>query len=168
MRVDVAAISLGSNLGDRVAMIQAAIECLRSVPRLRVLAVSSLIHTEPVRVECEVDPGGEYINGAALIKTSRPPLEVLAELHEIERRLGRNRLTQPHGEARVIDLDLLVCGDQIICTPELRLPHPGLATRSFVLMPLAEIAPDLKVPGLNATIAELLQRLNQASKGATS
>ncbi len=166
MAIDVAAISLGSNLGDRVVAIHAAVERLGVVPGVRLLAVSSLIVTAPVRVAPGVDPGGEYVNAAALIETSRSPLELLIELHAIERGLGRDRTQQPHGGARVIDLDLLVCGEHVIETPELRLPHPGIASRAFVLRPLAEIAPSLRVPVWNATVAELLERLSVQSNGA--
>jgi 2-amino-4-hydroxy-6-hydroxymethyldihydropteridine diphosphokinase len=166
MTAELAAISLGSNLGDRFANVHAGVDGLRRVAGVRVISVSRLISTLPVRVHRDVDPGGEYVNGAVLIQTTLSPHALLQELHAIERAAGRDRAKQPHAGPRVLDLDLLVCGRHIVDTDAVRVPHPGLASRAFVLEPLAEIAPDLVVPGINATIAELWARLIASDAGA--
>lgn len=141
------AIALGSNLGDRRASIASAIEALRHVPGSTVLAVSSVIETAAVPTAPGVDPGGAYLNACATLRTTLGPAELLAHLHAIERRLGRDRSTQPHGAARTIDLDLLLYGERIIDEPSLVVPHPRLHERVFVLEPLAQIAGEWRIPG---------------------
>jgi len=134
-------VGIGSNLGDREAHLQAAIELLGSEPGIDVVAVSSFRDTEPVGpVE---QP--RFLNGAVRIATSLGAHEVLDSILAIERRLGRVR-TELWGP-RTIDLDLLVYGDEIVDEPGLTVPHPRLHERRFALEPLAELAPDLVVPG---------------------
>jgi len=150
----IAAIALGSNIGDRAANLQAAVERLSTLGRP--VAVSSFYDTAPVGYLDQP----RFLNAAALIETALGPLELLESLLGIEREMGRDRsATVPKGP-RVIDLDLLLFADQVMETPTLILPHPALRERRFVLEPLAEIAPEMSDPVTRMTVAELLARLN--------
>jgi 2-amino-4-hydroxy-6-hydroxymethyldihydropteridine diphosphokinase len=146
------AIALGSNLGDRIAILTGAIECLRTNPAIDVLAVSSWYPTAPIG-----PPQPDYLNGCALLQTSLEPLELLATLHQIEAKFGRIR--QEVWGARTLDLDLLLYGDRMIDTPTLQVPHPRMAERAFVLVPLAEIAPNWIEPKSGHPIGDLLSKL---------
>jgi 2-amino-4-hydroxy-6-hydroxymethyldihydropteridine diphosphokinase len=151
-------IGLGSNLGDREATLNGAIAALGNTPGVVVRTVSSFHETEPVGGP----PGqGMFKNAAAVIETTLDPLELLHALQEIEARFGRAR-TVRFGE-RTLDLDLLLFDDRIIETLELSIPHPRLATRRFVLEPLAEIAPDAIDPVAKRTVAGLLADLDHRS-----
>jgi 2-amino-4-hydroxy-6-hydroxymethyldihydropteridine diphosphokinase len=153
-----ALIGLGSNLGDRDAMLNGAISALGNTPGLVVRRVSSFHETEPVGGP----PGqGKFKNAAAAVETTLAPSVLLRALQDIEARFGRTR-TVRWGE-RTLDLDLLLFDDRIIDTPELCVPHPRLATRRFVLEPLAEIAPDAIDPITKRTIAGILADLNHQS-----
>ena len=147
-------VGLGSNVGDRAANIASAIERLRDTPGVVVAAVSSLIETDAVGGPAESPP---YLNGAATLQTSLPPHELLRALLAIEAGLGRVRLER--WGPRTLDLDLLLYGDQVICTGELTVPHPLMHTRRFVLQPLAEIAANVIHPGAGLPIAALLDAL---------
>jgi 2-amino-4-hydroxy-6-hydroxymethyldihydropteridine diphosphokinase len=138
--VPLAYVGLGSNLGDREAMLTRAIDLLGE--RVRVRAVSSIRETEPWGL---VDQP-PFLNAAVEIDTELGPLELLGLLLELERLLGRTREGQRYGP-RTIDLDLLVYGDQIVEEPGLTVPHPRLHERRFALEPLAELEPELVVPG---------------------
>jgi 2-amino-4-hydroxy-6-hydroxymethyldihydropteridine diphosphokinase len=147
-------VGLGSNLGDREALLRRAIAAIAKLPATEVRAVSSFRDTAPVGI---VDQP-RFLNGAAELETSLPPDELLAGLLEIERRLGRDRRWVPSGGPRTVDLDLLLYGDARISTPGLEIPHPRLAERRFVLEPLAELDPGLEVPAkgrVQALLAEL-------------
>ena len=146
-------IGIGANLGDREATIRDALDLLRAEPGIAVEAVSALRDTEPVGV---VDQP-RFLNGAARLATALPPRELLERLLAIEARLGRVRTGEKDGP-RTIDLDLLVYDAEVVAEPGLRLPHPRLAERRFVLEPLAELDPGLVVPGLG-TVRELLAGL---------
>lgn len=169
-----AAIALGSNLGDRAATLRSAAGAIEQLPGVRLVAVSSFHETAPVPVPHgpgaapPPDPGGPYLNAAAVVETTLAPPALLNALHEIERRFGRDRATQPHGAARTLDLDLLTVGDLRVDLPTLRLPHPRLRRRAFVLAPLAEIAPDLVIPSSDgqpaATVAACLRALVQEGR----
>lgn len=160
-----AAVAMGSNLGDRRANLLAAVAELAAIPSTQVVRVSSFVQTEAVAVMPGVDPGPWYLNGAALVRTTLSPSELLAQLLALERRLGRDRATQAHGLARVIDLDLLLMDDLVVRTSELTLPHPRMHERAFVLRPLAEIAPGMVIATLNRTVAEALARLEDEHQG---
>lgn len=155
MTVATAAVALGSNLGDRRALIQAAVADLEAHPEIDVVAVSTLIETEPVGPP----PQGPYLNGAVLLRTTLGPRDLLAALHVIEAAHGRRRAAGQHWTARRLDLDLLLYDDLVLDEPGLTLPHPRMHSRTFVLGPLAEIAPALVHPVLDQTIRALYDRL---------
>ena len=147
-------LGLGSNLGDRRASIEAALGALAAHPSIRVAAVSALRETEPVGGP----PGqGPYLNGAARIETDLAPAALLAELKRVERLLGRRE--GPRWGPREIDLDILLYGDTVLATADLTIPHPRLRERPFVLVPLAEIAPDAVDPVTKSTVRDLLAKL---------
>ena len=136
-------IGLGSNLHGPARQLQAAIEMLGRLTRTRLIAQSSLYRSAPF--------GGieqpDFMNAAASVLTQLSAQELLAELQQIEVRRGRDRDEVRWGP-RVLDLDLLVYGGMTIADPDLTVPHPGIAERNFVLLPLQEIAPDIVIPGL--------------------
>jgi 2-amino-4-hydroxy-6-hydroxymethyldihydropteridine diphosphokinase len=142
-------IALGSNLGDRASMLGRAIAAMNSAG-IHVVRQSSLYVTEPVGA-----PGqGWFLNAVVEAETSLLPLQLLHALLKIERELGRRRLT-PHGP-RAIDLDILFYGSSVIRSRDLEVPHPRLTERRFVLIPLAQLAPDLRHPVSHKSINQLL------------
>ena len=146
------AIALGSNVGDRRATLNAAIEALR--PWIRNLHASSFYDTPYVGTD--VQPS--VLNGAAIGVTSLSGRELLERLLAIEQDFGR---TRPYGGApRTLDLDLILYGDAIIDEPELVVPHPRFRERRFVLEPLAEIAPEWRDPVSGRTASDLLRALD--------
>ena len=136
-------IALGSNLGDREGALRAALEALAAEPGIDVVAVSRLRDTEPVGYLDQP----RFLNGVAAVETALSAAELLAALLAVERRLGRRREGVPPQGPRTLDLDLLLYGREEIDEPGLRVPHPRMHEREFVLGPLAEIAPGLEVPG---------------------
>ena len=149
-------LSLGSNLGDRLENLRRA--CAALAPRgIRLRRASSLYETEPVDVQDQ----GWFLNCVIEVETALPPARLLEVLQQIERELGRERL-QPKGP-RTIDLDILLYGDLMIRDENLVVPHPRLHERRFVLEPLRELAPSLKVPFLDRTVEELARELQDFS-----
>jgi 2-amino-4-hydroxy-6-hydroxymethyldihydropteridine diphosphokinase len=136
-------VALGSNLDDPHAQVLRAFEALAAVRGSRLVARSSLYRSPPLGPVAQPD----FLNAVAGILTTLPAREFLAELKSLEERLGRARPVQRWGPRR-IDLDLLVHGTARVDEPGLTVPHPGIAERQFVLEPLAEIAPELEVPGV--------------------
>jgi 2-amino-4-hydroxy-6-hydroxymethyldihydropteridine diphosphokinase len=133
-------IALGSNLQQPQQQVQQAFSELASLPKTRLIKHSSLYRTAPVGYDNQPD----FINAAAEIETELAPLELLHALLALESTHGRER---PFPNApRVLDLDLLLYDDMVMNTAELTLPHPRMHERGFVLLPLAEIAPDLIIP----------------------
>ena len=133
-------LSLGSNLGDRETKIREALDLLAGDPDIRVERTSSLYETAPVGMSEQPD----FINAVALVETDLPPSELLRRVQRIESALGRDR--NQHWGPRIIDLDILLYGDQSVDTAFLTIPHPRMMERAFVMAPLAEIAPDLRLP----------------------
>ncbi|MDO4921284.1 MAG: 2-amino-4-hydroxy-6-hydroxymethyldihydropteridine diphosphokinase [Phascolarctobacterium sp.] len=145
-------VALGSNLGDKEAHLRRALLLLLQ-QGVEVERVSSFIITEPYGVTDQP----QFLNGVCRVRTVLPPLALLRTLLAVERQMGRVRLRR-WGE-RNIDLDLLLYEDVLLDTPELRLPHPDMQNRDFVLLPLAEIAPTLQHPTLHKSMAQLQEEL---------
>ena len=141
-------LALGSNLGDKEANLRRALELVQQ-RGVEVVKTSSFICTEPYGVTDQP----QFLNGVCEVRTSLVPLALLHTLLEIEQEMGRVRLR--HWGERNIDLDLLLYEDVVMDTPELILPHPDMQNRDFVLLPLAEIAPELVHPILQKSIEEL-------------
>lgn len=135
-------VGLGANLGDREQMLGLALERLAAEPSIELVTASTLRETEP---EDFLDQPN-FLNGAAAVETDLSPRQLLARLQLIECELGRRR-AGPRFGPRVIDLDLLLYGSEIVSEPELEIPHPRLHLRRFALEPLAELEPELEVPG---------------------
>jgi 2-amino-4-hydroxy-6-hydroxymethyldihydropteridine diphosphokinase len=142
-------VALGSNLGDPVGTLKDAIESLAALRGSLLKAVSSLYRTAPVGLKHQPD----FINAVVALDTRLPPTELLQELFAVEAHFGRQRGVK--NAPRTLDLDLLLHGDTVQDDPELTLPHPRMHERAFVLAPLAEIAPDIAVPG-RGLVADLL------------
>jgi 2-amino-4-hydroxy-6-hydroxymethyldihydropteridine diphosphokinase len=147
-------LAFGSNLGNREANIRMAIG--RLTPLVRVDAVSSLYETPPMGVEDQP----AFLNAVACVTTGLTPPALLRYVKTLEEEIGRR--PGPRWGPRPIDIDILLMGDQVVDTDALTLPHPRLAERAFVLVPLAELAPDLVPPGQSDTIAKLAGRIDTA------
>jgi 2-amino-4-hydroxy-6-hydroxymethyldihydropteridine diphosphokinase len=146
-------VGLGSNMGDREQMLWGAIHMLAFNPDVDVVAVSSIRETDPVGV-LDQPP---FLNAAVAVDTELDPHALLGLLLAVERELGRTR-EGPRFGPRTIDLDLLLYGEEVVEEPGLTVPHPRLHERKFALEPLAELDPDLDVPG-RGTVQALLARL---------
>ncbi len=146
-------LSLGSNLGDRKAALQNAIQRLNTLGK--VLSVSSFYETEPV----EFTRQPWFLNCAVALETEKMPKQLLSSIMKVEQELGRRRQDELAKGPRVIDIDILLFGNSVIDTPQLTLPHPAMQHRRFVLEPLSEIAPDARHPVLKLTVRELLDAL---------
>ncbi len=155
-------LGLGANLGDRAANIKAALDMLPASSGVRVVKVSSLMEN-PAQGGPEGAPN--FLNAAARIETSLGSHALLHRMMEIERKLHRQRRVK--WEPRTIDMDLLLYGDQIISSQELVVPHPLMHERRFVLVPLAEIAPEAVHPALQMTVLGLLTNLDQNNSETT-
>lgn len=148
--------SLGSNLGDRAANLRAAIGALPSA-NVRVKKVSSFYETEPV--DYANQPW--FLNCVVEGETTSPPVPLLRALHEIEAHLGSTKAFAKG--PRLLDIDILLYANESIHTPELQIPHPRMLERKFVLIPLAEIAPELQHPSWTQNVRELLAQCKDLS-----
>ena len=148
-------VALGSNLGDREGTLLAALDALAAEPGIDVVAVSRFYDTDPVGY---VDQP-RFLNGAAAIDTELPAGELLQRLLALELSFGRRREGVPAQGPRTLDLDLLLYGDAEIDEPGLRIPHPRMHERRFVLEPLMDLDPALEVPG-KGQVQDILARLH--------
>jgi 2-amino-4-hydroxy-6-hydroxymethyldihydropteridine diphosphokinase len=146
-------LSLGSNLGDRVANLRAAIAALGSLGT--VTAVSSFYETEPV----EYTRQPWFVNCAVALETEKMPKQLLHAVLKIERDMGRRRNPNQIKGPRPLDIDILLFGSSIVDISGLQIPHPAMPQRRFVLAPLAEIAPEVRHPVLKKSIRELRDEL---------
>ncbi len=153
-------VGLGANLGDPRLQLQEALARLADSEEIEVVKVSSFYLNPPL------GPPDQpwYVNAVAQIRTRLTPEELLRVLHRVEREMGRFR--QERWGPRLIDLDLLLYGGEILSGPDLKVPHPEMQHRSFVLVPLAEIAPQAWHPALRKTVAELLAELDPQDREA--
>ncbi|MEY2977281.1 MAG: 2-amino-4-hydroxy-6-hydroxymethyldihydropteridine diphosphokinase [Prochlorotrichaceae cyanobacterium] len=142
------AIALGSNLGESYQIMTEAIVFLGHTPGIHVVAQSPLYQTAPVG-----PPQPDYLNACALLQVTHAPHPLLQILLDIERKFGRVR--RERWGPRLLDLDLILYGQEIIDTPDLQVPHPRMRERSFVLVPLADIAPDWFDPVTGKRIEDL-------------
>jgi 2-amino-4-hydroxy-6-hydroxymethyldihydropteridine diphosphokinase len=153
--MNTAYVALGANLGDPASTVRAAFGALANLPESRITRCSSLYRTTPVGIAEQPD----FINAVVALATTLAPETLLDELLELESRFGRQR-AEKNGP-RTLDLDLLLYNDIFLDLPRLTLPHPRLHLRAFVLQPLAEIAPDLQIPGRGGIGAWLPAVANQ-------
>jgi 2-amino-4-hydroxy-6-hydroxymethyldihydropteridine diphosphokinase len=153
-------IALGSNLGDPPAQLYAALERLRAAHGLKLLDVSGFYRTAPLGPPGQPD----YCNAVCEIETALEPDALLDLLQGIEHAAGRVRQGERWGP-RILDLDLLHMEGRSVATPRLSLPHPELHRRAFVLVPLAEIAPELEIPG-QGRVADLAAAVDQSGVSA--
>jgi len=140
-------IALGSNIGDRIGYLSAALRELDSLGELT--AASSIYETEPLGQSRQ-----PFLNQVIALQTELVPADLLQQLKRIEKKLGRK--DRGHWAAREIDLDMLLFGQQVLWQPNLQVPHAELAHRRFVLVPLCELVPDLPHPALGLSMRELL------------
>ena len=148
---EISYLSVGSNLGDRATNLRTAVAQLEAAGRL--LAVSAIYETQPV----DVPNQPWFLNCVAAIKTEKTPGELLQLALQVEATMGRVRMRDKG--ARKIDIDIVLFGDRVVNEPGLRIPHPAMHHRRFVLEPLVEIAPEARHPELGKTARELLAAL---------
>ena len=152
------AVALGSNLDDRLGNLRAARKAIFSLANVKPpILCSAIYETEPI--DCE--PGaGRFLNAVVEFQYEGAPARLLEQLIQMEETLGRRR-DHPKNVSRTIDMDLLYCGDQQIENRRLQLPHPRMQLRKFVLQPLADIRPNLILPGQTKSFRELLAEVEQ-------
>jgi 2-amino-4-hydroxy-6-hydroxymethyldihydropteridine diphosphokinase len=155
------AIALGSNLGDRLGNLRAAQKAILGLSNVKPPILSSAIYeTDPVGCE----PGAQnFLNAVVEFDYEGDPVTLLDQVIRIEQALGRRR-DHPKNVSRTIDIDLLYCADRNIENERLQLPHPRMQVRKFVLRPLADIRPNLILPGQKKTVRQLLRELKQSGE----
>ena len=155
----IAYIGLGSNLSEPIKQVQLAITEIKDIPHSQIVNVSSLYLSKPMGPQDQDD----YINAVLALKTSLSAVELLNTLQTIENKAGRVRKENRWG-ARILDLDIILFGNEVIRTDRLTIPHYGMYEREFVLLPLADISPELTLP--NGENVKLLSQ-NIANNGIT-
>jgi 2-amino-4-hydroxy-6-hydroxymethyldihydropteridine diphosphokinase len=148
-------LGFGANLGDRRKTLECAVDVLRGLENVKVVAVSCWHRSQPVGGP---SGQGEFLNGAVVVETTLDPHALLLVAGQIEDQFGRKRGVR--WAARTLDIDLLLYDEQIIRTPSLEVPHPRMHLRQFVLGPAAEVVPDWVHPQLNQTVSQLCQQLD--------
>ncbi|MGV3240492.1 2-amino-4-hydroxy-6-hydroxymethyldihydropteridine diphosphokinase [Streptococcus hyovaginalis] len=146
-------LSLGSNIGDRLEYIREAVQMLHNQEEIKVVNISSVYETDPVGYEEQA----LFLNIVIQVETSLNPLSLLEQCQKIESELGRKRIIR--WGPRTIDLDILLYNQENIVSEKLIIPHPRIEERAFVLVPLIEIAPDIKLPNKPILLKESLQLL---------
>ncbi|MEL6438195.1 MAG: 2-amino-4-hydroxy-6-hydroxymethyldihydropteridine diphosphokinase [Cyanobacteria bacterium J06621_8] len=149
------AIALGSNQGNSQAILENSLQTLQQIPGITLQKSSSLYQTKP---QGTPTPQPDYLNGCALLSVAQSPVELLNILQAVEIQYGR--VSKGTLQPRTLDLDLLLYGDLILDTLNLTIPHPRLTERGFVLVPLAEIAPDWIEPVSKSTVVQLLEKVD--------
>jgi 2-amino-4-hydroxy-6-hydroxymethyldihydropteridine diphosphokinase len=152
-------VGLGSNLGDRKANVREAMERLAKLPDTRIVKASSLYESEPLG-----DAKTWFVNSALEIETELEPDELLKRTRAIEATMGRKRVKGKRWGSRVIDIDILLFDNQTVNKRTLKIPHPEMHKRRFVLLPLSELAPHVTHPHLGTTVSELLGGLKDPKK----
>lgn len=154
-------LGIGTNLGDKKANLKTAIKNIKDIEGVEIVRISSFYVTPPWGKEDQ----DEFLNGVVEIETDIPPLELLRELQAIEINMGRER--KEKWGPRNIDIDILLYGEEVMDLEELKVPHPYMRERLFVLVPLNEIRPDLVFPDDGATIGEVLAKALEGGKKET-
>ena len=147
-------IGLGSNMGDRLENLAAALRAIADLPDTELVGVSQAYESEPWGVEDQPP----FINSCLVVDTVLAPHALLDLARKVERLLGRNRAQERRWGPRTLDIDLIAYDDEVIDEPDLQLPHPRLFERAFVLMPLSEIVPDRMIGGI--TVRDALARVD--------
>ena len=156
--VNKALLSLGSNLASRKHNIESCIEYLEGSKNIDVIRISSLYKTSPM-YNLDQD---DFINCVVEVRTSLKPLELLGETQSIEIKMGRDR-NLDRNQPRKIDIDILTYNDEIIDEKNLKVPHPKIRERKFVIVPLMELKGNIRIPGYSQNIEELIKSLNKNS-----
>ncbi len=149
-------LCIGSNLGDRLRYLQAAVKALENESKIDVIEASNAYESAAMYMAPEAPA---FLNAAVEIETTLDPHELLEVTRGIEKQLGRQDRDRTAYESRVLDIDIVFFGERIIETPQLTLPHKGLNDRRFFLQPLADLDPDLRVPGTDRTVSERAEEL---------
>ncbi len=152
-------IGIGSNLGDRQANCREARTKLGELPNTRVVAASSYYESEP-----HGDAKTWFVNSVVEIETDFAPADLLKHTKKIEDAMGRKRVKGKRWGSRVVDLDILLFNNEVVNKRNLKIPHPRLAERKFVLAPLAELAPQLIHPALNISVSEMLATVKDSKR----
>lgn len=152
----IAYLSLGSNLGDRLKLLEKAVSFLSLAENIEIIRSSALYETEPWGLKKQ----NWFLNMVVEIKTSLSPQDLLVKCHSIESMLGREREKEIHWGERFLDIDIIFYDKQVLVSDLLTIPHKYMHKRAFVLVPLLELVPDFKHPVINKTVAEIYDDLD--------